>query len=245
MKIITRKQAKELGLTRYFTGKPCKYGHISERNTGNGTCQECHYTAQKDYFKKHKKKITEKSRIYRREKYRNDAEYRRKIRESVNKEKESEKHKEYYQKNKERLKEKARKRREEKGHDTEYFRKYMKKRRNTATGKIEIFLRNALRRLMIATSKEKEISSKIIDYSVSDFKKHIESQFLEGMNWDNYGDWHIDHKIPMKYLIKKYEGFSQKELHGIINRLDNLRPMWATDNLAKSSKLTEEVNLFS
>ncbi|KKK96676.1 hypothetical protein LCGC14_2660360, partial [marine sediment metagenome] len=27
---ITRDEAKALGLKRYFTGKPCKYGHISE-----------------------------------------------------------------------------------------------------------------------------------------------------------------------------------------------------------------------
>jgi hypothetical protein len=29
--IISRAEAKARGLTRYFTGKPCKYGHIAER----------------------------------------------------------------------------------------------------------------------------------------------------------------------------------------------------------------------
>jgi hypothetical protein len=29
--IITRGEALARGLTRYFTGKPCKYGHIAER----------------------------------------------------------------------------------------------------------------------------------------------------------------------------------------------------------------------
>ena len=41
MKIISRKDAKALGLTRYFTGKPCKHGHIAERDTGAGRCVEC------------------------------------------------------------------------------------------------------------------------------------------------------------------------------------------------------------
>ncbi len=40
LKIISRKEAKEQGLKRYFTGKPCKHGHISERYIG-GSCVEC------------------------------------------------------------------------------------------------------------------------------------------------------------------------------------------------------------
>lgn len=41
MKIIPRKQAKLEGLTRYFTGKPCKYAHTAERITTNGGCTTC------------------------------------------------------------------------------------------------------------------------------------------------------------------------------------------------------------
>ncbi|MNC39344.1 hypothetical protein D3C75_879980 [compost metagenome] len=41
MEIISRVKAKELGLTRYFTGKPCKYGHIATRTTKSATCGEC------------------------------------------------------------------------------------------------------------------------------------------------------------------------------------------------------------
>ncbi len=41
MKIITRKQAKALGLKRYFTGMPCRHGHISEKYTGCKKCVEC------------------------------------------------------------------------------------------------------------------------------------------------------------------------------------------------------------
>ena len=42
MQIITRKEAKEKGLSRYFTGKPCKYGHMSERTVTGGNCIECY-----------------------------------------------------------------------------------------------------------------------------------------------------------------------------------------------------------
>ncbi|WBF79636.1 hypothetical protein BNNNBJKE_00052 [Aeromonas phage vB_AdhM_DL] len=39
--IISRKEAKILGLRRYFTGLPCKHGHIAQREIGNGCCIEC------------------------------------------------------------------------------------------------------------------------------------------------------------------------------------------------------------
>lgn len=41
MDIISRKEAKALGLIYYFTGKPCKRGHFSKRQTVNGGCTEC------------------------------------------------------------------------------------------------------------------------------------------------------------------------------------------------------------
>ncbi len=41
MEIISRKDAKSLGLTHYFTNKPCKHGHISKRFTLSGACCVC------------------------------------------------------------------------------------------------------------------------------------------------------------------------------------------------------------
>lgn len=39
--IIPRKTAISEGLPRYFTGKPCKHGHITERKLSNGECIGC------------------------------------------------------------------------------------------------------------------------------------------------------------------------------------------------------------
>ncbi len=39
--IIDRKMAIAMGLTRYFTGKPCRWGHVAERNIFNLGCMEC------------------------------------------------------------------------------------------------------------------------------------------------------------------------------------------------------------
>ena len=41
MEIITQKEAKEQGLVRYYTGKPCKYGHNDERYTAGFGCVTC------------------------------------------------------------------------------------------------------------------------------------------------------------------------------------------------------------
>ena len=41
MELITRKEAKSLGKTRYFTGLSCKEGHIAERRVDSGSCAEC------------------------------------------------------------------------------------------------------------------------------------------------------------------------------------------------------------
>lgn len=63
-------------------------------------------------------------------------------------------------------------------------------------------------------------------YSATDLKKHIESQFEEGMTWDNWGEWHIDHKRPVI-------NFDKNEKQCVVNALDNLQPLWAHENLTK------------
>lgn len=41
----------------FFTGKPCKHGHVAPRFTNNGTCKECHrIIAQKNQIKYHLKR---------------------------------------------------------------------------------------------------------------------------------------------------------------------------------------------
>ena len=40
-KLISRKEAKALGLSHYFTGLPCRRGHISERQVISANCMAC------------------------------------------------------------------------------------------------------------------------------------------------------------------------------------------------------------
>lgn len=50
MEKITRKEAKEQGLQSYFTGVPCKHGHIDERRVVNGQCRECSRLLSKSFY---------------------------------------------------------------------------------------------------------------------------------------------------------------------------------------------------
>jgi hypothetical protein len=61
MNITTRAKAIEAGLVRYYTGKPCKRGHLSERWVSTCCCIECAITASKTYYRanseKHKRSV--------------------------------------------------------------------------------------------------------------------------------------------------------------------------------------------
>lgn len=52
MRTITRADAKALGLKRYFTGKPCKHGHVAERVTSSTACVICNRAACRAYKSK-------------------------------------------------------------------------------------------------------------------------------------------------------------------------------------------------
>lgn len=50
--IVTRARAMELGLSRYFVGKACKYGHIAQRTTLSMNCTACLVIHKADYRKR-------------------------------------------------------------------------------------------------------------------------------------------------------------------------------------------------
>ena len=60
--LISRAEAKAKGLTRYFTGKPCKYGHIEERVTSNLTCLECDRLSSKERNRQYRAKNPDKNK---------------------------------------------------------------------------------------------------------------------------------------------------------------------------------------
>ena len=94
------------------------------------------------------------------------------------------------------------------------------------------YLSNIVRgRVYKSLKHDKELSSKeYLGCEVDVLKEHIEKQFMEGMSWDNFGEWHIDHIVPLKY--------NNPSLEEVYERLHytNTQPLWATDNISKGNR---------
>lgn len=82
-------------------------------------------------------------------------------------------------------------------------------------------------------SKKKSKTSDILGLTPKKFRLYLEGKFKGGMSWQNYGEWHIDHIIPMSSAKDEFEA-------EILNHHLNLQPMWAEDNLKKSDSYNEE-----
>src|SRR6478752_5486237 len=50
--IISREEARQKGLKRFFTGKPCKHGHVCERRVDSSECAECGRTRGRAYHRR-------------------------------------------------------------------------------------------------------------------------------------------------------------------------------------------------
>jgi len=76
----------------------------------------------------------------------------------------------------------------------------------------------------------------LINYTIYELRICMEKQWTAGMNWQNYGKdgWVIDHKTPKSiFNFSKPEHIDFKKCWA----LDNLQPMWADENLHKSTKI--------
>lgn len=91
-------------------------------------------------------------------------------------------------------------------------------------------LKNAIQRI---NTKKSNSTIEMLGYSADDLRKHLESLFSEGMSWDNWGEWHIDHKVPVSK-------FDKETPMSVVNSLFNLQPLWSLDNLLKSNKMEND-----
>jgi len=63
--IITRDEARERGLKRFFTGKLCRNGHVAERYVSDGKCVECKREADRRHYAAHREEVREQQRQWR------------------------------------------------------------------------------------------------------------------------------------------------------------------------------------
>ena len=70
----------------------------------------------------------------------------------------------------------------------------------------------------------------LVGYSLKELMLHLERQFLEGMTFENYGDWEVEHILPL--AMWNFDGPSHPDFKFAWG-LPNIRPWWAEDNNAK------------
>lgn len=81
----------------------------------------------------------------------------------------------------------------------------------------------------------------LVGYTAEDLKKHIESQFTDGMNWDVFmkSEIHIDHIIPKNNF--KYQSADDIEFVKCWS-LENLQPLWATTRIINGVEYIGNLN---
>ena len=130
------------------------------------------------------------------------------------------------------------KRRRYKKRNRHKIRKYQNKRvREDLNFRLARLLRSRIRHAVRGNSK---IGSAVQDLgcSVEELKMYLEHKFQFGMSWDNYGEWHVDHILP----LSRFDLTDRKQFKKAC-RFTNLQPLWAEDNLRKGNKCPEESGL--
>lgn len=231
MEIITRKEAAERGLKHFFSGKPCKHGHLDRRHASNGVCVSCagmhnkanvgKYQETRDRWREeNKSRVQEQDRV------------RARLWHHSNKDRYRETNRAWATANREHLRTYQRQWRDE---NRESVREQLKRNKLKwgqdpiwrLKGQISALIRQSFNKNGFRKGSRSE---EILGCNWSFFVSHIERQFLKGMSWDNRHLWHIDHITPLSTAVTEADVIA-------LNHVSNLRPIWASANIAKSDKI--------
>jgi hypothetical protein len=208
--IISRKDALSQALKHYFTGKPCKRGHVDQRYVSTNQCCSCIKKQSKAWQENNREKSRECSAKWQK-KMRSTEEGRQRL-ETINAPSRAK-----YNKT---AKRKEARRRE------------FEARESNPVRRVESRIRCLLRNVIIANGGRKAAKTEeLLGCTVAEARAHLEAQFLPGMTWDNHGEWHIDHIRPCASF-----DFSDSQQQKECSHYTNLQPLWAKDNLSKSDK---------
>lgn len=111
-------------------------------------------------------------------------------------------------------------------------------RRRRRPKTIEEVINKRLRMGLLRSLREKKGGVKslsLVGFTREELVRHLELQFSPGMSWENMGEWHIDHIVPLSSFT--ILGPDDPELRRAW-ALCNLRPLWASENMRKTNKRT-------
>ena len=94
-------------------------------------------------------------------------------------------------------------------------------------------VRGALKRFSPTNPKNKR-TMEYVGCDIDTLRTHLESQFTEGMSWENQGEWHIDHRRPCASF-----NLDNEEEQYMCFHYTNLQPLWGTENLEKNDSYDE------
>ena len=154
-----------------------------------------------------------------------------------NKEKISEYYSEWRENKKEHLKEYQKKWREENRDKLRKTKRDYERNRKATDPLYKLIsnFRTAIYQVLKESNVEKNKSYfDILGYTPEELINHLEKQFKDEMTWDNYGVWHVDHKLPITSFDIQEMGDEEFMKCWC---LDNLQPMWGEENIRKSNKL--------
>jgi len=173
---------------------------------------------QKEYRKKNKERILKQQKEYR-YKNREVRLHDQKEYYQLHKDEKKEYDKKYNQLNKDKIKKQKRR----------YRRKQYRENLNC---RLLCVMSTRIRRALNGTVKKSEKTIVMVGCSIENLKQHLEEQFKEGMSWDNYGEWQIDHIRP----CASFDLSKSSEQHQCFNYL-NLQPLWRSENANKGAKI--------
>jgi len=115
---------------------------------------------------------------------------------------------------------------------------YIAKWRKIPQNQIAFNLRNRASRTIKGEYRSTS-ALELLGCSTEQVVQHLEDQFTEGMNWENYGrpngdvlaGWHIDHIRPCASF-----DLTNEEQQRVCFHYTNLQPLWAKDNMSKGDK---------
>ena len=86
--------------------------------------------------------------------------------------------------------------------------------------------RESIRYAILSGSSPK--AETLVGCSVTQLKTHLQSKFRDGMCWENYGEWHVDHCVPCCRFDTSTDAGLKSAFH-----FTNLQPLWAKENRQK------------
>jgi hypothetical protein len=107
------------------------------------------------------------------------------------------------------------------------------RRKSDINYRLKRTLRTRIWHALKGLSKTKH-TRELIGCSIEEFRDHIQSKWVMGMTWDNYGQWHIDHVTPCSAFDLSLAENQLKCFH-----YTNLQPLWAGDNLRKNNRIIQ------